>query len=147
MDGCMRLMILGLTTAIISISCLVDAQALPPCANQLTPCIDYFNSTNPPNVCCNPIKDIYATQKSCFCQIAFAPGVLQAYGISTAQSLRLLHSCDVNFDLASCKASSALPPSSVQPPATRGSDEGGAGKVTYTGLSFILALWAFVMFH
>ncbi|XP_061357788.1 non-specific lipid transfer protein GPI-anchored 8-like [Gastrolobium bilobum] len=146
---CMRLM-MGwvLMMGIISVISIGDAQTVPPCAHQLSPCLDYMNSTNPPDTCCNPLKSIDVTHKICFCQLGFTPGVLEGFGTNTAQALRVLHSCGINFDVSICKASSsALPPSSVQPQATPGGDEGGEERVRFTGLSFMLFFWTFLLFN
>lgn len=83
---------------------IAEAQDLPPCANQLSPCAAYLNSTSPPpNICCNPIKIIDSTEKSCFCELALSPSILQGFGINTAQALQLVQLCGVNFDLTSCE--------------------------------------------
>lgn len=97
---------------LITTTPLVDGQLFPICANQLSPCMDYINSTtsNPPDICCNPMRDLAATQKSCFCKIGLAPpGILKDYGINIAHALRLLHSCGVNFDITSCKGTNLRP--------------------------------------
>jgi hypothetical protein len=82
---------------------LVDAQVAPPCADKVLPCMDYLNSTNPPDICCNPIKDVFdATQEACFCQLA-TPGLLEGFGVKLSEALTVLHACGVNFDVNSCK--------------------------------------------
>lgn len=90
--------------SIMSVISLVDAQAAPPCAIQLLPCMDYLNSTTkPPNSCCNPIKDLDEADKTCFCQLALTPGLLEGFGVKISQAFKVLHSCDVNFDITFCK--------------------------------------------
>ncbi|TKY70858.1 Lipid transfer protein VAS [Spatholobus suberectus] len=133
---------------VMGITVIADGQTVPLCANQLSPCIDFMNSTNPPDTCCNPIKEINATQKTCFCQLALTPGILEGLGTTTTQAVQLLHLCGVNFEISTCKASSSAPPPSlVQLPAMLGGDEGGAGRVTFTGLSFALILCACVLLN
>jgi hypothetical protein len=97
---CTRVMLVWVLLLIIS---LVDAQVLPPCADQiLLPCIDYVNSTKPPYICCNPIKDLYATDKTCFCQLFSASGLFEAFGLKITQVFRVIHLCGINFNISSC---------------------------------------------
>nr|KYP67200.1 hypothetical protein KK1_013523 [Cajanus cajan] len=132
----------------MTIISLAKGQTVPLCARQLSPCIDFMNSTKPPDTCCNPAKDVYASHKTCFCQLALTPGILEGLGTTTDQAVQLLHLCGLNFTVTSCKASSSAPPPSwVQPPAMPGADEGGAGKATFNGLSFALFLCACVLFN
>lgn len=91
----------------MSVISLVDAQAAPDCASSVLPCMDYLNSTNPPDICCNPIKEISATQKTCFCDV-MAPGLLESFGINTTQALRLIDSCGVDFNVSICKGTILL---------------------------------------
>ncbi|KEH27458.1 putative bifunctional inhibitor/plant lipid transfer protein/seed storage helical [Medicago truncatula] len=156
MDNCrmyiMRMMVVLLIILVININVIsiVDAQMLPPCAgDKMLPCTDYLNSTHPPDICCNPIKEIFeATHDyTCFCQIS-TPGLLESFGVKLALAVKVVNSCGVKFDPTSCKASApGLSPSLMQPPATRGSDGGGAGMITFTGHYFILFIWACMLFH
>ena len=102
---CTRVMLVWMLMVVISISVisLVDAQVVPPCADQiLLPCIDYVNSsTKPPDICCNPIKDLYATHKKCFCQLIAAGGLFDAFGLKTGQVFRVIHLCGINFNMIS----------------------------------------------
>ncbi|XP_058772902.1 non-specific lipid transfer protein GPI-anchored 9-like [Vicia villosa] len=128
---------------------LVDAQTAPPCADQILPCMDYLNSTNPPDICCNPIQDMYHTShETCFCQLA-TPGLLEGFGVQLDQAMQVVHACGVEFDVTSCKASSpAFSPSLVTPPATPGNDEGGADMITLSEFYFMpLFIWACVLFY
>ncbi|XP_027362605.1 uncharacterized protein LOC113870210 [Abrus precatorius] len=130
----MDLIFLMMGIAVISFA---NGQNVPPCAVELSPCIEYMNSTNPPDTCCNPIKEIDATQKTCFCELGLTPGVLEGLGTTTAQAVQLLHSCGVNFNITTtCKE--AMP----------GDDEGGACRVAMAGLSFALLMCCFsVLFN
>ncbi|CAJ2650530.1 unnamed protein product [Trifolium pratense] len=140
-----RIWVLMLIISINVIS-LVDAQMFPTCANHLLPCINYANSTKPPDFCCNVVKDLSTTHKTCICQLA-TPELFEGFGVKTAQAYRFLHSCGVSFDFSFCKASSPSPSLSEQPPATSGGDEGGAEKIANTGVCFMLFIWAFMLFH
>jgi len=80
-----------------------NGQNMPECWKQLSPCLYFMNSTKPPQTCCNPIKEINATQKSCFCQIASTPGIFEGLGITASQAIHLLQLCGVNFKTTTCK--------------------------------------------
>ncbi|XP_019447727.1 PREDICTED: lipid transfer-like protein VAS [Lupinus angustifolius] len=134
----------------ISVVNLAEGQALPPCAEQISQCLDYINTTiTPSNTCCNPLKNIYATQKTCLCQFVFTPGILESLGVTETQAFKLGHSCGVEISNTICKAalSAPTPSSSVKPQATRGADEGGAGRVKITVLSFALLFWTAILFN
>ncbi|XP_014492857.1 lipid transfer-like protein VAS [Vigna radiata var. radiata] len=126
-----------------------NGQEVPPCLAPLSPCINFLNSTNPPQTCCNPIKEMNATQNSCFCQLALTPGALEALGTTIPQALQLVQSCGVNFKITSCKGSfsSAPPPSLLPPSATVGGDEGGTCRATVSGFSFALFLCVYAVFN
>ncbi|CAL5187606.1 unnamed protein product [Lathyrus oleraceus] len=141
---CIIMALMGVISMSVVIS-LVDAQVLPSCGNQVLPCIAYVNSSNPPDICCDPIKDLYETHETCFCQIVSTPGLFETFGFKIGQVFRVIHLCGVKFD-TTCKASSpTLPMLSAQPPATRG-DEGGGDKIALTRVGYILFIWAFVFF-
>ncbi|KAI5439799.1 hypothetical protein KIW84_025248, partial [Lathyrus oleraceus] len=135
MNSCKMMDIITLLMIIsMSVTSLVDAQVLPPCANPLLPCIHYANSNTPPdNICCNPIKDVNTTYETCFCQIALTPGLLEAYGLKLVQAFKILHSCGVKMDPSICNA-------------TPKSDEGGASKISLIGFWFIVFIWAPLLF-
>jgi len=80
-----------------------NGKIAPECSKPLSPCLDFTNSTKPPQTCCDPIKEINATQNSCFCQLALTPGVLERLGITVSQATQLLQSCGINFNVTICK--------------------------------------------
>jgi hypothetical protein len=104
MKNC-RIWVLVLIISINVIS-LVDAQIFPICADHLLPCINYANSTKPPDFCCNIVKDLSTTHKTCICQLAITPELFEGFGIKTAQAYQFLHSCGVKFDFSFCKGMS-----------------------------------------
>ncbi|KAE9597713.1 putative bifunctional inhibitor/plant lipid transfer protein/seed storage helical [Lupinus albus] len=118
------------------------------CAQSLIPCADYLNSTNPPSSCCDPLKETVATQLKCLCDLFNTPGLLESFKVNVTQALGLSRLCGIKSDLSSCSAGSAPSPSSssIPPPATRGGDS-GAGKVAFSGFSFLLLFWASMLFN
>ncbi|WJX94607.1 hypothetical protein P8452_76010 [Trifolium repens] len=118
----------------------IEAQDTPSCAAQLIPCADFLNSTKPPNSCCDPLKKTVETQLTCLCNLFYTPGLLESLRINITQALDLSRNCGVTSDISTCKhAGSAPPPTAGSPPATKGG-EGAAGRVSFTGFSFLLLL-------
>ncbi|XP_054790600.1 non-specific lipid transfer protein GPI-anchored 7-like [Prosopis cineraria] len=126
----------------------VEAQSVPSCAQKLIPCVDYINSTTtPPSSCCNPIKETVETQLACLCNLYATPGLLESFNINVTQAVALSRRCGVTSDLSNCKGSAPSPSSTTSTtPATTGSDN-GAGRVAFTGLSFLLLFWASLLFN
>uniref|UniRef100_A0A803PLZ3 Bifunctional inhibitor/plant lipid transfer protein/seed storage helical domain-containing protein n=1 Tax=Cannabis sativa TaxID=3483 RepID=A0A803PLZ3_CANSA len=92
---------------------MADAQ-VPSCASKLVPCANYLNSTKPGDDCCTSIKQAVATELPCLCNLYNTPGVLQSFGVTVAQALRLTQSCGVPVKLDQCKSSAPSP--QTQPP-------------------------------
>ncbi|RDX77508.1 hypothetical protein CR513_42362, partial [Mucuna pruriens] len=137
--GCL----VSLVVALVLMMSLAEAQSdsSTSCASSLTTCAQYLSSnTTPPSSCCDPIKQTVANDLACLCKV-YASGVLQSFNVSIDQALALSRRCGITSDLSSCKNGSAPSPASGAPPATPGGDKGGAGRVTFTGLSFILLFW------
>ncbi|KAG6636990.1 non-specific lipid transfer protein GPI-anchored 7-like [Carya illinoinensis] len=116
------------------------------CAQNLIPCASSINSTSPPAAnCCSSIKDAVTNQLTCLCNLYNAPGVLQSFGITVAEALRISRACNVNTDLTKCNAT-APSPTSVQPtPGVPGKD--AAGRIGWTGFSAIFFFLASMMFY
>ncbi|CAJ1943450.1 unnamed protein product [Sphenostylis stenocarpa] len=112
------------------------------CAQELIPCMDYLNgTTTPPSSCCDPLKRTVETELTCLCNLFYTPGLLQTFNISVDNALALSRRCGVQSDLTNCNNGTAQSPTSRTPPATPGGDKGGAAKVTFTGISFLLLFW------
>ncbi len=80
---------------------LAEAQTAD-CAQKLVPCASFINDTNPPDSCCNPIKEAVATQLPCLCGLYTTPGVLKSFGITVEQALNLTRNCGINSDISKC---------------------------------------------
>ena len=87
----------------ITIISFAEAQIIPPCAEEMSLCLDFMNSSNPPKACCNPVKDAVATQLTCFCRFLFTPGMLEGFGTNITQAIQLGHSCGVTINITICK--------------------------------------------
>ncbi|XP_058734225.1 non-specific lipid transfer protein GPI-anchored 7-like [Vicia villosa] len=129
-----------------------EAQDNTSCASNLVPCADYLNSTKPPSSCCDPLKKTVETQLTCLCNLFYSPGLLQTLNVNKTQALELAGKCGISGGLSSCKQASGsapAPTSGGSPPAKSGGesgDKGGAGRVSFTGFSFVLLL-ASMMFN
>lgn len=128
---------------------LAEAQtpATQTCAAKLVPCAAYMNSTNPPDTCCNPLRQAVANERACLCNLYNTPGLLASMGIDVTQALQLTKECGASTDTSLCNAS-ATPPSSstTTPPATPG-DGGGAGRMAWSGISGSFLILASMMFY
>ncbi|PKI49481.1 hypothetical protein CRG98_030098 [Punica granatum] len=111
----MSLLVLAVALAAALILSAEAQSSTPACAQQLVPCANYMNSTNPPDTCCNPIREAVATERECLCNLYNTPGLLQSLGINVTQALQLTRACGVNADTGLCNAS-ALSPSSPSTP-------------------------------
>ncbi|KAK7346679.1 hypothetical protein VNO80_21202 [Phaseolus coccineus] len=127
---------------------LAEAQSgTTTCAQDLIPCADYLNATTtPPSLCCDPLKRTVENELTCLCNLFYTPGLLQSFNISIDNALALSRRCGVTSDLTSCNNGAPSPGSSA-PPATTGGDKGGAGKVTFSGISFLLLFWVSMVFN
>lgn len=81
---------------------MAEAQT-PSCASKLVPCANYLNSTKPGDECCNSIKQAVTTELPCLCNLYNTPGLLQSFGVSVDQALRLTQNCGVPVRLDQCK--------------------------------------------
>ncbi|OIV94597.1 hypothetical protein TanjilG_06623 [Lupinus angustifolius] len=128
---CMPLMIALFLMAGTNVINLAEGQTLPPCGDQLFQCLNYLNYTIPPKSCCIPLQNIYATQKTCLCQVVFTPGILQVLGVTTTQAVILGHSCGVDVSNTGCKAAlpDLAPSSSVKPQGKKKSHEQHSGAI------------------
>ncbi|MQK21720.1 hypothetical protein EI013_25465, partial [Escherichia coli] len=114
MDMCRRSLMVGfvLMMCVMSLAEGQSGGSVSSCAQDLIPCADYLNATNPPSSCCDPLKQTVATQLKCLCDLFYTPGLLESFKINVTQALDLSHRCGIKSDLSSCKAGSAPSPSS-----------------------------------
>ncbi|KAK4260452.1 hypothetical protein QN277_003562 [Acacia crassicarpa] len=145
-----KTLLIAVAVAVTVATNSVEAQnGVPSCAQQLIPCVNYINSTTtPPTSCCDPIKQTVQTQLPCLCNLYTTPGLLESFGINVTQAVDLSRRCGVHTDLSQCKGSAPSPSSGTEtPPATPGGGKSGAGRVAFTGLSFLFLFWATLLFN
>lgn len=102
-------MALLLLAAVLAVAFMRSAEAqssTPSCAQKLVPCASYLNSTNPPDTCCNPIREAVATELDCLCNLYNTPGLLESLGINVTQALQLTQACHVNGTTSRCNGTS-----------------------------------------
>lgn len=127
---------------------LADAQT-PSCAQKLTPCAEYINSTGtPPAACCDPLKEAVTNEMQCLCNLYAAPGLLESFGINVAQAVLLPGRCKLIAGTCSkASAPTSTPTSNPPPPATSGNGSGVVGRIAWTVLPGLLLFWASVMLY
>ncbi|XP_011018245.1 PREDICTED: lipid transfer-like protein VAS isoform X2 [Populus euphratica] len=114
------------------------------CASKLVPCQAYLSTTTqPPDTCCNSIKEAVANELPCLCKIYNDPTLFQSLGINVTQAVMLSQRCGVTTDLSSCSASAPTPAGSVP-----GNDGNGGSRMSLsTGLSGLLVLLVASLLH
>ncbi|KAF5478446.1 hypothetical protein F2P56_005005 [Juglans regia] len=136
----MLVFMVGMTT-------LAEAQdsANTSCAQKLVPCSSSINSNSTPAAnCCSSIQDAVINQLTCLCNLYSAPGLLQSFGITVEEALRISRACNVNTDLSKCNGT-VQSPTSQPPPGVPGTD--AAGRIGWTGLSALFFFLASMMFY
>ncbi|KAI4339043.1 hypothetical protein MLD38_024029 [Melastoma candidum] len=106
------------------------------CVQQLMPCKPYLKGSNPPAMCCIPLKKAVATEPQCLCRVFQNQDLMKSFNVTLDDALALAASCGAHADMSVCKKaaapsnspvipSSPSPPSppkaSTSPPATMGS--------------------------
>ncbi|KAG6791836.1 hypothetical protein POTOM_000970 [Populus tomentosa] len=80
------------------------------CASKLVPCQAYLSTTTqPPDSCCNSIKEAVANELPCLCKLYNDPNLFQSLGINVTQAVMLSQRCGVTTDLSRCGASAPTP--------------------------------------
>ncbi|XP_031393451.1 lipid transfer-like protein VAS [Punica granatum] len=143
----MSLLVLAVALAAALILSAEAQSSTPACAQQLVPCANYMNSTNPPDTCCNPIREAVATERECLCNLYNTPGLLQSLGINVTQALQLTRACGVNADTGLCNASALSPSSPSTPGGVPGNGDNDAGRMMWSGLPGLLLLWASMLLY
>ncbi|KAF9617162.1 hypothetical protein IFM89_034313 [Coptis chinensis] len=132
---------------------------IPECAGKLLPCVDFFNSTNPPEKCCKPLRELVTNQKACLCNFfsdTANAGLIQSFGINVTQALELPKHCGVSSDTSLCSSAPApapgmIPPTSGMTPPPPGTTSGmtlvpgSAEKMAWAGASALLLFWVSLM--
>ncbi|OIW09834.1 hypothetical protein TanjilG_20541 [Lupinus angustifolius] len=102
MDMSMKSLMVALVV-MMSIINLTEAQSsVASCTQSLIPCAEYLNSTKPPSSCCGPLKEAFATQLQCLCNIFNTPGLLESFNVHATEALALGRYCGITTELSSC---------------------------------------------
>ncbi|PNT54051.1 hypothetical protein POPTR_001G119000v4 [Populus trichocarpa] len=116
------------------------------CASKLVPCQAYLSTTTqPPDSCCNSIKEAVANELPCLCKLYNDPNLFQSLGINVTQAVMLSQRCGVTTNLTSCSASAPTPAGSAVP--GNDGDNGGSRMSLSTGLSGLLVLLVASLLH
>ncbi|XP_027357350.1 lipid transfer-like protein VAS [Abrus precatorius] len=85
------------------ISVLQDAQ----CMQKMLPCQAYLSApNNPPQTCCDPLKEMYDNKTDCLCSFLNNPQVLQSFKITKEDALKLPQACGITVDASLCSTGS-----------------------------------------
>ncbi|GMI64015.1 glycosylphosphatidylinositol-anchored lipid protein transfer 7 [Hibiscus trionum] len=126
-----KLLMLVVLAILATTATVTDAQAT--CAQSLVPCAPYLtNATAPPqDDCCNPIRDAFATQLTCLCNLFNDPTVLSSFNVSISTAFRIARDCGIT-NLNACNNATSPTSAPPPPPGQRG-DNGGADRIALTG--------------
>ncbi|CAN4077905.1 unnamed protein product [Withania somnifera] len=130
--------------ALLSATTITEAQT-PSCASKLVPCAPFLNSTKPPDSCCTPLREAVTNDLPCLCKLYQNPTLLPSLGINVTQAIGLPKFCNIPGDVTACNkaaapSSNSSSSSEKTPPATK--DKNGVSRVTWTGISSLLVLFA-----
>lgn len=96
----------GLVIALLVVfSATGAAQVSQSCLNELGPCLNYLNGTrDPPDICCDPLKEIIKTDSECLCSLMSNQGAFQAQllGINVTEAQELPGRCGQRVNPLAC---------------------------------------------
>ncbi|XP_016441132.1 non-specific lipid transfer protein GPI-anchored 30-like [Nicotiana tabacum] len=76
------------------------------CINRLLPCMNFFNGSrgNPPESCCNPLKDVIKNMPECLCQMVSVKGsnAAEQAGINVNEAQMLPARCGQPVNYLGC---------------------------------------------
>ncbi|XP_060193585.1 non-specific lipid transfer protein GPI-anchored 30-like [Lycium barbarum] len=76
------------------------------CINKLLPCMNFLNGTrgNPPDSCCNPLKDVIRNMPECLCQMVSIKGsnAAEKAGIDINEAQMLPAKCGQPVNYMGC---------------------------------------------
>lgn len=81
------------------------AQVSQSCLNNLGPCLNYLNGTqDPPDICCEPLKEIIKSDSECLCSLMSSQGAIQAQllGINVTEAQELPGRCGQRVNPLAC---------------------------------------------
>ncbi|XP_031382955.1 lipid transfer-like protein VAS isoform X2 [Punica granatum] len=85
------------------------AQVSQSCLNNLGPCLNYLNWTNPPDICCEALKELIKMDSECLCGMISNQGAMQAQfmGINVTQAQELPGRCGQRVNPLACLTTSS----------------------------------------
>ncbi|KAJ4957059.1 hypothetical protein NE237_013842 [Protea cynaroides] len=97
-------MVMVAIVMVAGMASLVEGQLgnTPSCAADMTNCVNYLNSTNPPASCCDPLRQTVSTQLKCLCDLLNDPSLFQSMGINLTQAEQLPQNCGMPNTVAAC---------------------------------------------
>ncbi|KAF9617154.1 hypothetical protein IFM89_034305 [Coptis chinensis] len=108
--------LLVLLLAILLVEVTLAQNSIPDCATKLIPCVQFLNSTKPPESCCKPLGEVVTNQKACLCNFFSAnTGLIQSFGVNVTQALELPKHCGVSSDTSLCSSAPAPAPGMTPP--------------------------------
>lgn len=105
------------------------------CISSLVACEGYLNNTGtPPSSCCNPLVNVYNTDKVCLCNLLNNTSFINQLQINITQAMELVVRCSINTTATDC-SNSTIP--SPPPPSNSGEI---AASSTFFEILLLLAL-------
>lgn len=104
-----KLVVMVVAMVIVTVARVADGQQTPECASKLTACVDYLNTTKPPDSCCKPLRDTVEKERDCLCKL-YSSGLLESIGINVTQALLLPKNCGISSDISACRGPFATHP-------------------------------------
>jgi len=96
-----------------------DSSTNTSCISSITTCAPYLTTTGtPPTSCCNPLVNVYNTDKVCLCNLLNNTSLINQLQINITQAMELPVRCSINTTATDC--SNTTIPGSPPPPSNSG---------------------------
>lgn len=114
-----------------------DSSTNTSCISSITACAAYLTTTvTPPSSCCNPLVNVYNTDKVCLCSLLNDTTLINQLKINITQAKELPVRCSINTTATDCSNSTI--PSSPPPPSNSSGEI--AASSTFFEILLLLAL-------